>query len=561
MQRFTGLLYLWLFAIPAFGRQDTSADQLNVLGQHAQDQRDYPSAIRYYRQCLEKEEASGNYAGVVQYYPSFLNIYFYTGNYPEAMKTAVSILAMAESHADTLQIAKCYNILGFIYFKQGDAHNSELYYRQYLYLSGRLGNPRMIADAYNNIGDLRLADHRWREALTALLRADSLYTALGLTERQVYTSDKISRAYKGLGDYRKALTYSTKAVTYWSSNEYDLAGYFINAGDIYKGLSDLHNAERMTRSGLILSQAIRHREDVMEADKALAEIFALEHRYDSAYIYYTHYASLKDSLSNEQIRKEIGEIHERYAVDKKDREIQLQKAQLDRQSLERNILLIASVLLIAVIGLLYNRRRLKQKADYDTRLFGAVIAVQDEERKRIAQDVHDTLGSILSAAKLNLSAHQYATSLTLLDQAAVELRNIAHNIMPAGLSKIGLPEAVKGHLDKIGDSHSLTVSFQAHGFGERLPEAVEISLYRILLELINNVIKHAGASRLSIQMIRYPTYVNVMVEDNGKGLDPLPARGMGLNNIYSRVGYLKGTIDVDAHKGTGTSVVIEVPCV
>ena len=155
-------------------------------------------------------------------------------------------------------------------------------------------------------------------------------------------------------------------------------------------------------------------------------------------------------------------------------------------------------------------------------------------------------------------------SLRLLDQASVELRNIARNIMPAGLSKIGLPAAVKGLLDTLGTSPGLTINYNVHGLEERLPEPLEISLYRVLLELINNVIKHAQATRLTIQLIRYPTYINIVVEDNGIGLDLLPgmgqAKGMGMNNIISRISYLKGTIDIDSKRGAGTTVLIDVPC-
>ncbi|WP_394346396.1 sensor histidine kinase [Dinghuibacter silviterrae] len=179
----------------------------------------------------------------------------------------------------------------------------------------------------------------------------------------------------------------------------------------------------------------------------------------------------------------------------------------------------------------------------------------------------------MSAAKLSLSrldktsftpsqVQAYQTSLELLDQAAAELRNIARNIMPAGLSKIGLPAAVKGLLDTLGSGPGLSINFNTHGLEERLPEALEISLYRVILELINNVIKHARATRLTVQLIRHPTYINIVVEDDGIGLDPQPGavKGIGLNSIISRISYLKGTIDIDSKRGAGTTVLIDIPC-
>jgi hypothetical protein len=118
-------------------------------------------------------------------------------------------------------------------------------------------------------------------------------------------------------------------------------------------------------------------------------------------------------------------------------------------------------------------------------------------------------------------------------------------------------------LGSISLSRGLEVQYNVHGFEERLPEPTEISLYRILLELINNVIKHAAASRLTIQLIRHPKYINIVVEDNGTGFDRSftaeKNKGTGLNNIRSRVDYLKGSMEIDSGKGTGTTVMIEIP--
>jgi len=563
------------------------SDYLSRKGEILENvQKDYPGAISNYRMALAYDVNCKLYAKSLGDYTRILNLYFYIGNYPEAMKMTTRELVLAEDHHDTFHIAKCYNLMGFIYSRQGNTAEAGKYFSLYAGLSKKLKDKRMMADAFNNIGETRAANRKYEEALFYLYKAYELYDHLTDSERLAYTSYKISEVYKGMKSYDLALDYSVQALQYIRTgrgNQYDRAGYFINAGDVYKGLARYGDAVRMTWQGLGIAQSIRHREDILEAWYTLAGIYALQHRYDSAYYYYTRYAALKDSISNDQSRKEIEEIHEQYALDKKDREIVFQKAQLVRESLLKNILIGSSLFLIVLILLLYNRRRLKQRASYEARLnqqrselFGAIIMAQDNERKRIAQDIHDTLGSILSAAKLNLSTldddkapfrdsqqRKYLASLKLLDEASAELRNIAHNIMPAGLSRIGLPAVVKGLLDNISPGSGLTVNYNVHGFEDRLPESVEISIYLILSELINNVIKHSGASVLTVQMIRYPRYINIMVEDNGCGLDGHQEagqwRGMGLNNIRYRVNYLKGMMDIDSRKGAGTTVMIEVP--
>lgn len=591
--RFIVYLCLAFWTPPVFSQGEVPVDSLRAryvrLGMFMQiTRRDYPSALAYYQKMLDLDKAHDRYRQTIDDYNTILNLYFYTGDYPGAMKVTLEGLALVEQKADSFQVARYWNILGYIYEKTGDTSQSAYYYNLYLRQSEKVRNSRFIADANDDIGGLQLAGGRFRDALGSFSKAHALYYQIGDTDRLVYTAFRISQAYTGLGDYPRALSYAEAALPYVEAgrpcyNEYDKAGYYIKIGEIYQGLADYAKAEGMTRKGLILSESIQHREDVLAAWQGLAGIFARERRYDSAFTYLARFSALRDSLSSEVSRGQIAEIHERYAVDKKDREIGLQREQLDRQKTERNVFLLSSLPLVAIILLLYNRRRLKQRADYERRLnrqrgdlLGAVIEAQDGERKRIAQDIHDTLGSMLSAVKLNLSRLEadtqvlsreqtlaYQTGIRLLDQASTELRNIARNIMPAGLSKIGLPAAVKGFLDTLGASPGLAITYNVHGLDQRLPEALEISLYRILMELINNVIRHAKATQLTIQLIRHPTYVNIVVEDNGIGLELSsagPPRGMGMSNIISRINYLKGTIDIDAKRGTGTTVLIDVPC-
>jgi signal transduction histidine kinase len=135
--------------------------------------------------------------------------------------------------------------------------------------------------------------------------------------------------------------------------------------------------------------------------------------------------------------------------------------------------------------------------------------------------------------------------------------------MPATLSKLGLEAALQNLINKIAAHSKMQVNFTAHGFEERIEETTEMSIYRIILELINNIVKHAAAQKLTIQLIKYPAYINLMIEDNGQGFEYQKAfeekKGIGLGNIASRVEYLNGTLEVDSVAGKGTTVIIEIP--
>ncbi len=261
----------------------------------------------------------------------------------------------------------------------------------------------------------------------------------------------------------------------------------------------------------------------------------------------------------------------------------LWQKQIDEENRDRNIFTVFAVLLTATFFLLYNRHQLRQYNKFQSKinqqqneLFTAIISIQDKERKRIAEDLHDGLGSILSAAKLKLARmeeedlllteeqkNKYFSTLSLLDNAIEELRNISHNIMPATLSKLGLISGLKNLFDNIASHSGLSINFSTHNFNERINESAEIGIYRIILELTNNIVKHAQAREVTIQLIKYPDYINITMEDDGKGFNykkiKSKNKGIGLSNISSRVDYMKGKLHIDAAEGRGTTVIIDIP--
>jgi two-component system, NarL family, sensor kinase len=378
---------------------------------------------------------------------------------------------------------------------------------------------------------------------------------------------------KAIGYVEKAL----EATKTNSCNLYDVANYYIYAGNLYRQLNQLQRSHQMLAYGLSLAKQIEHKEDIRDGYLYLHQLFASTGKYDSAYHYYVLYDKLKDSISNENTRREIRGIEATYKIEKKDREIELlrQQAELiqeasNRKLLIRNLVILFFILVAVIIGFILNRRELRRKNlqqqeinKRQNEIFNVVSSTQDQERKRIAQDLHDGMGSLLSAAKLKLSGMQtnngIEDTIRILDDASVELRNIAHNIMPATLSRIGLTGALQNFFGRMKDG-PLQFHFTHHGFDERIDEEKEILLYRVVLELVNNVVKHAKAKNVTIQLLKYPESINLIVEDDGIGMAGETNReeGTGLRNIASRVSYLKGNFSVDSG-ARGTTVIIDLP--
>jgi signal transduction histidine kinase len=204
----------------------------------------------------------------------------------------------------------------------------------------------------------------------------------------------------------------------------------------------------------------------------------------------------------------------------------------------------------------------------------AVIEAEENERQRIAKDLHDGVGQMMSAAKMNLSAFEselkwsdenqqqsFEKIIQLVDESCKEVRSVSHIMMPNALLKKNLAMAIGDFVDKL-DKKKLQVHVYTEGLEERLDSNIETVLYRVIQECVTNVIKHAEATNLDISLIRDKDGINGTIEDNGKGFDISDKEkfeGIGLRNIITRIEYLKGTVDFDSAPHRGTVVGIHVP--
>lgn len=204
----------------------------------------------------------------------------------------------------------------------------------------------------------------------------------------------------------------------------------------------------------------------------------------------------------------------------------------------------------------------------------AILEAEEKERTRIAKDLHDSVGQMMSAARMNLSSYYNQAQpaageqeeslrkiIRLVDDSCREVRAVSHSMMPAAMMKRNLPEAIRELINRI-ESPQLRIHFHTEGEPGEQENQTSSILYRVIQECVNNVIKHAGASELDIALLYDHEGISVTIEDNGKGfnLERLPeGAGIGLQNMRARVEFLKGTIEFDSSPGNGTLVAIHLP--
>ncbi|MDO7876371.1 histidine kinase [Hymenobacter sp. ASUV-10] len=305
--------------------------------------------------------------------------------------------------------------------------------------------------------------------------------------------------------------------------------------------------------------------------------------------------TFKDSLASVEVKTQLNALETQYQTREKEQRIRLlqQNHTLQARELRRQHQLTygAFALVAALLGAgglgyaaLRNRRQLErqqqqlqaqkiQELEQERQLLAteAMLRGQEEERSRLARDLHDGLGGMLSTVKLYLgsvrgnvvlpeaSAQLFARSLEHLDGSISELRRVARDMMPEALLQFGLVPALRDICQALGHREQLRVQCQAYGLEEqRLPQRTEVVVYRLIQELLNNVLKHAQASEVLVQLMRDGNHIQLVVEDDGQGFDPATVRGgVGLRSIQARVDYLRGTLDLQTAPGQGTTTTID----
>lgn len=306
--------------------------------------------------------------------------------------------------------------------------------------------------------------------------------------------------------------------------------------------------------------------------------------------YYKEYKEISDSMSSDQNKRYAADQEVKFETAKKESQIKDLEAQKKIQDLNLkqkntwNYILAGSALLAVIIALLTYRtfsqkRKLQQlrinelEAEKQLTATEAVLKGEEQERTRLAKDLHDGLGGMLSGIKYSFNtmkgnlimtpenAQAFERSMDMLDSSIKEMRRVAHNMMPEALVKFGLDTALKDFCFDINQSGALQVTYQSFGMDNAiLDSSTSITIYRIVQELINNTLKHAAATTAIVQITKDDNHLSITIEDNGKGFDTsilTRSKGIGWSNIQHRVEFLKGKLDVQSQPGKGTSVMMD----
>lgn len=288
---------------------------------------------------------------------------------------------------------------------------------------------------------------------------------------------------------------------------------------------------------------------------------------------YRQHLSVKDSVYHLALADELAEKEARYETDKKGREIARQKLVIQHERDTRKVMLFSltgAIVLLGAGSLLFMQR---SKALRQRKVFKSILEAEQKERIRIARDLHDSIGQMLSVVKMNVSSIHYQagpedklnteSTLGIVDKTIQEVRNISHNLIPEELN-FGIVNALGEMCVKVNDAGETRVILEVDDEISKFEfnKQFELSLYRIVQEIIGNMLKHAEASTISITMKARANTILLSVHDDGVGFDTSlirESKGLGWKNIIARVNLLNGKMNIQSERIRGTQIEIIIP--
>lgn len=527
------------------------ASSYNNLGRTYGAMNDPVRSIYYYLQSLRIREKQNDTRGMGASYNNMSHAYMNKHEPEKALVFGLKALSYMQLSGDSFELAKVCGHIGFVYYELNQFNNATHYLKRAMLRFKEAGDVIEQSEILVTLGNMLVETKHNQEGLAYLLLA------------------------------KKTIEQNNLLLS--------LPSVYISLGQLYGKTNQQPLAIKYALLGMQKSKELKLLEAEKDACEVLSVIYSDHNDYQNALTYYRLFETLKDSVIRHENTLMIEELQTRYQTEKKDLTIKQTSLELDNAVLEinkkRSLLVFssASFLVLLLLGyLFYSKSVLKQKALFSETLLHqqelrnkAIVEAEEKERIRIARELHDGIGQQLSATKMNLSAFEtnltslpsaviskYQDLISLVDDAVKEVRNVSHNMMPNALIRSGLVSAVRDFVNKLSLSEMLKVDLEIVGLNERLENTTETVLYRVLQETVNNIIKHADATQISIQLIKHNDYLNMMVEDNGKGFDPSRLHsfeGIGLKNIVSRIQYLNGSVDFDSSLNRGTTVIINVP--
>lgn len=569
---------------------ESKAEALKFLGISKHLQAKYDSAVLWYHRSLDLYIELNDTVNSGKTYLNLATSYNSKGDFENAVKNALLALKSFEDIDDKNGQGRVQNLLGIFNFHKKDFESALGYFSKYNGLARASKDTGEIVSSLNNMAAALHELNDYTKERQLLKQSIAIQEARGQNIRIGSAYENIGTLYMDTDSLELADRYFKKAVNSYTinNNTHDLARILLNTGLLKKKQKNYRGAAADYNRSLAYSKEggfLKLKEETLQK---LAFLYEEQGDYKNAYSNYVEFVEVKDSVLNTENQSSINKLMIEFETEKKERQIVEQDLEIAEKTLEnRNktfiILLLIGVIIILLLFsfVVYSRIKISQERRIsEERLkmkqlqMNVVLESQESERKRFARDLHDGFGQLITAVKIMLGQmHQTneknerselaLKSNEVLDAMHAQLREIAHNLMPEQLIDEGLSTALKEYARRVSKTSDIEIEVNAFGIEKRLNQSIEVNVYRIIQEWINNVIKYSGAKNLTIQLTGYETEINILIEDNGLGFEKeklTKSGGWGWKNIQSRIEAINGILEIDSRTGIpGTSFIIDLP--
>jgi signal transduction histidine kinase len=550
------------------------------------------SAVYYGKIAIQHYEQANDSAGIAMSLNSMGATLGQLGRRDEALQYYFRAEDIYELLGDKQRQAYVLNNIAIIYKFFEEYDKALELFEKCKAVSLKAGNHGMTVTSSMNIAGIYYFTDQTKKAEEAYLDAielnneqpnDDILAAIYISLGAIYA--ELNQAELSFDYITKALqiTKQTKNLRSETQAYYKLAHYYLKKGNT----AEAEKYFRKTISGAKKTSDIQH---LSYSYKYLSVILEENGDYKNALANYKLSKELNDSIINEKKLEIIFDMESKYEKKKDEAEIlrlSNENAVKEIQNSDLKIQLITVFSIVVLLAGIMLFIRLKNKKDKiiteqriqqleeEQKLLAAqsVIVGQENERKRIAQELHDGIGVLLSTASIHFSnveetsTDEKTTQLLnkankLLKQAGGEVRKISHDMMPGVLSKFGLQEALEDIFETVEDAGSIEADYDIKLEDERLDENTEMILYRIVQEILNNTLKHAHATQIHFTLKKEANELIIHYNDNGKGFDQNKVQGaksLGLSGIKSRIDFLKGNMKFTSTPGKGVHYEIRIP--
>lgn len=573
----------------------------NMMGNCHQRQGNYDKALKAYNKCLKLAEKSNDLKGLAQATNNIGIVYTNKGEYDKALEAYQNSMQYERQRKDKNGEAEALNNIGVIHYYMGNMDQTIKYFEEAVLIEEELGNDHLLKKGYNNLGAIMEYTKDYKGALSYYEKSYKLSEKLNDKQEMSLVLNNIAGIYQDTKQLEKAKEIYLKSLALKNEigDKNGIALIYINLGIGAEKRGNHSEAIQYFQKSLDLSTSINSKPIMKEAYGNLAAIYEKLGDYKNALNSQIKLNAIKDSLINEEKTKAITEMEAKYQSAEKERMLLIEKnksAELEKENAikEKNVAiaekktaeaqeaeaksrnlaigLAGGVVALFFLGLfIIQRNRRKAQAEKDAVIIEerekglhAVIDAAENERRRIAKDLHDGIGQQLTGVKMAMQQltgenDKIKSIENIINETSLEVRSLSHRMMPKMLEEDGLLPALEDLFKKTFGLNNIPYEFNQIGLENRVDSKIELSVYRVAQEIVNNILKHAQATQIMIDVMRKSDKLIFLIEDNGKGFDPNKKSGLGLQNMETRLSTISGKINIDSEIGKGSSFTINIP--